>query len=74
MPQYAEYADYFCLIYWHADVTNIDKKLNETAVTGLLIINLVLTLVIIILSSFILCRERRAQDFFKLNIAFKAWS
>ena len=44
-----EYADDFCLIYWHADATNIDEKLNETIVTGLLIIKLTLTLVIIIL-------------------------
>ena len=44
-----EYADDFCLIYWHADVTNIDEKLNETIATGLLIIKLTLTLVIIIL-------------------------
>ena len=44
-----EYADDFCLIHWHADVTNIDEKLNETIATGLLIIKLTLTLVIIIL-------------------------
>ena len=63
-----EYADDFCLIYWHADSTNIDEKLNEIIVTGLLTIKLTSTLVIIILignDNTIFYRKKKPRIFLK---------